>query len=273
MASYAGLSPWASGFKATNKRNRAKAGVEWNFSSGYRYRDTVDTWIGNPDKFKTKTVTYNGRKYVVPDADYEDFFGFHTTVKGVKQEIVDDSELGKYIEKALIDQEDKLHEINGVGHIKFIDYNARMQVMRVFFVTDGAVVVFLRVPKEIFGELQSLGDKTMIGADGKQRHLLGIKFWDYVRIRGTKHGTRYDFRYQNTGTKQATKISRTVANVLNEDQVSGQDANAEMRETLDIMARRQLTGKMLENYRKLKTTEEKYRFMRSHGLGFEEDEE
>jgi hypothetical protein len=40
-----------------------------------------------------------------------------------------------------------------------------------------------------------MSDITRPDARGIQRHILGIEFWDLIRIRGTVHGTRYKFEY------------------------------------------------------------------------------
>jgi hypothetical protein len=39
-----------------------------------------------------------------------------------------------------------------------------------------------------------------IGVDGKPRHLLGIRFWDLVRIRGQRTGAKYPFTYASGGS-------------------------------------------------------------------------
>lgn len=84
------------------------------------------------------------------------------------------------------------------GHITHIDYNADMEVMRVFWANRDYVTCYLGVPSSVYDMLHNCKGKTVPGR-GRHNHLLGITFWDYIRIRGTMHGGRYPFFYNNGG--------------------------------------------------------------------------
>lgn len=89
------------------------------------------------------------------------------------------------------------------SHIAQIEYNERYQLLRVSFENNGSVVVYAKVPYTLFAKLQAYAESgaKSIGADGELRHLVGIEFWNMVRIRGTVHGNRYPTVYEkNMGT-------------------------------------------------------------------------
>lgn len=87
-----------------------------------------------------------------------------------------------------------LQNWKGDGHIKEVSYNSSFECMMVNFENKDAVVCYLGVPQGTIDMLRQCVGQTVAGR-GKHNHLLGIKFWDYVRIRGTKHGSRYPFWY------------------------------------------------------------------------------
>jgi hypothetical protein len=79
-----------------------------------------------------------------------------------------------------------------------MEYSAYYQLLKVHFVKGDAIVVYFRIPTAVFGELYHLAQskvETSNTVDGTVRHMLGVKFWDLVRIRGTLHGSRYRFEY------------------------------------------------------------------------------
>ena len=76
-------------------------------------------------------------------------------------------------------------------HIARIEYSSRWMLLRVTFSNDAMMVVYSDVPQIIFDTLKDCGDKTGWGVDGKKHSLVGIKFWDYVRVRGSRHLNRY----------------------------------------------------------------------------------
>jgi hypothetical protein len=104
---------------------------------------------------------------------------------------------------------DKYFEVEGVGHIAHLKYNPTFQIMEVDFDTSRngtgnvqASVTFFRVPSGLYDELRQLAESgtTRRGADGTQRHSLGIRFWDLVRLRGSRTGSRLPFTYGSGGS-------------------------------------------------------------------------
>ena len=92
-------------------------------------------------------------------------------------------------------------------HIQRIEYAGQYQLMKVTFATNGTVIVYTRVPSYVFEKLRmeaETGGKTTDTVDGKERHTVGVEFWNFVRIRGTVHGSRYPAFYEsnmNPGTR------------------------------------------------------------------------
>lgn len=85
------------------------------------------------------------------------------------------------------------------GHIGRLEYNTRTLVLRVTFNTNGSVVAYMGVPSTVVGELfvHATTKDTMnsLYQPGKQVHVLGSRFWDLIRYRGSIHGGRYEFAY------------------------------------------------------------------------------
>jgi hypothetical protein len=198
--------PWSPNYdnwRALNKKGRKREQLEHSLSSGWR-TTLNDEWDKNPKKPKTKKVKIRDRYVEVPDADYEDFLGHLVSPPSDP-----DSAIGRYIDDANFSQ-----VCAGAGHITSIEYDPNRQLLDVVFGgVNGAgkqsradEVVFFRVPKEVYYELKYLAEsgRTQIGADHKtQRSVLGIRFWDIVRVRGTQHVARYRFEYIAHGAEPA----------------------------------------------------------------------
>ena len=133
------------------------------------YQDYMTFYRSAVDSQKTENYSKTGkRRDVVSAADYIDYaFGKNTRVKPIVQE--------------------------GCGHIALLEYAPYYQILKVTFANNGSVVAFFRVPKLVASTLISLAQSKNTRHDGK--HVLGIYFWDLVRIRGTVHGSRYKFEY------------------------------------------------------------------------------
>lgn len=83
------------------------------------------------------------------------------------------------------------------GHISHLAYSAKAQVLEVTFKNKNETYVYFRVPSTVAGELLTFARGGQIhhyDKDGTPRHLLGVRFWDLIRIRHT-HGSRY--RYES----------------------------------------------------------------------------
>lgn len=84
------------------------------------------------------------------------------------------------------------------GHILKLTYNPLYKLLMVEFTNRGDVCVFFNLPANVAAELMHFAENNTMGIssrDGTQRHMVGIYFWDLVRVRGTVHDTRYPFQY------------------------------------------------------------------------------
>lgn len=110
-----------------------------------------------------------------------------------------------------------IDESDGAGHILHIEYSYTKYVMRVKF-ESGSICVFFGVPHNIAGELLAIAKKgpgATIGTHqtgpkkGEPRHLLGVRFWELIRIKGSKYGAQYPFEYlkrtENTFTRSGQR--------------------------------------------------------------------
>ena len=166
---------------------------EWELSSGWGYKRPED-WDKGITRHRRKLHDTNGNVYDVyyyPDVDYH--LGFSAQ---------NDQERLAVAQKAF-DPENPTHgeviKQKGRGHIAMLEYAQREHILRVTFTNNGAVCIFFDVPTAVAGELIHLADKnTTRHKDG--RHMLGIRFWDYIRIRGTQHGAKYPFEYESHGS-------------------------------------------------------------------------
>lgn len=220
---YAGAMPWR---KQKQKLDKG-AGYQWNagiaqkmikgMSSPVDYATggwTVVSPAGGSGKTNKPEMVeihlYNGRKSYVPIGDVNTFVGF----RKIPDDRVD-AEMSAEIEKAWATDtgRGKYYSCEGVGHITKIRYNPTMQIMEVSFKTDGAVVTFFRVPKELYLEFEhhATSGSMSMGVDGTQRHLLGIRFWDLVRIRGQRTGSKYPFTYSSGGVTDGAQAQGSYA--------------------------------------------------------------
>ena len=218
---YAGFTPWDPRY-GEFKRLTAKQYKD----IGASYRN-----LKHPEK---KTITlWNGKKARVIDSElgvplgFSKMFGYNGA-----SETVTDEKTGitstDYAEEAFSGKH-RTHDWQGdnSGHITAISYSAYYQLLKVTF-RAGAICIYYRVPSTVAGELLKFAETgaTMRSAvDGKERHVLGIRFWDLVRIRGTKHGSRYRFEYQSGNDRTATSATYIPA-FGNVAERTGYDINA-----------------------------------------------
>lgn len=220
-----GPTPWEEGYKRVTKKSSEN--YDWNLHTGWRPIRYQDQWKHSPTHGKTKRVRlYNGKEVDVPDADYEDFIGYQKSTNP-------EEEIQAYISNALysnrVVQEADIatDETNGVGHIIGLRYSPTYQLLEAEF-EAGATVVYFRVPKEAYSELKSIAEsgRTFIDKKGKTRHLLGKEFWDIIRIRGQRTGSRYRYAYQamnehvervSEDTKATAKLNTTKKESKNTD--------------------------------------------------------
>lgn len=148
-----------------------------------------------PTKMHELTDPATGNSYEIPDDDYRQYLG-------QKQ----DKSVEKYVADAFGSSADvKIVEPRATGgdtgHIIKLEYAVMYKILRVTFKKPskgGQVVAYMNVPNPVAGELLYLAEsnQTQISAtSGTLRHVLGMRFWDLIRIRGTIHGSRYPFEY------------------------------------------------------------------------------
>lgn len=223
-AAKAGLAPWNKDY-------------EWELSSGWGYKRPED-WDKGIKRRKRKLHDTNGNVYDVyyyPDVDYH--LGFSAE---------NDQERLAVAQKAF-DPENPIHgEVisqKGCGHISQIEYAQKEHILRVTFTNNGAICLFFGVPTAVAGELIHLA-KTKRSSHG--RHILGVRFWDYIRIRGTQHGAKYPFEYEShgSGTIVQGRGRNTITLTLNRANAlfgTSPRASAKMRVLKDVDANTEFT--------------------------------
>lgn len=230
MPAHAGKAPWYKAVSETTKLGRQRTtlssgNMEWDLSSGWHFKRERG-WKGKGLKSgtvrKVTRIAPDGTKVTAYETEgYDDALSFHA------HETVDSNAI-EYGMNAF-DESDpshgKIFSFEGAGHIAKIEYAQMQQVLRVTFVTDGAIALFFRVPTAIAGELIHLAQNPdaiqMRRERGKwkPRHLLGIRFWDLVRIRGQRHGARYPFEYQKHGTYKLTGSNKRYTVTLSDENI------------------------------------------------------
>lgn len=227
MAAYAGKAPWYQGVSETTKTGRQRSTLssgnqEWDLTEGWHAKRQRG-WKGRGKRSglveKVKRTTPDGRTVTVyKTTGYDDYIGFHSHDEP-------DEDAIDYAMNAF-DKKDPSHgpifEQEGCGHIAKLEYAQMQQVLRVTFVSNGAICIFYRVPTAVAGELLALArskyTQTSV-VDGKQRHKLGMVFWDLVRIRGQRHGARYPFEYQSRGNYKLTGSNKRYTVVLSDENI------------------------------------------------------
>lgn len=221
MVAYAGPAPWYQGVSETYKNGRRKPRLvsgnqEWNLSEGWHAKRQAG-WYNKPSKRKGQTVTkqtligLHGEDIEVYDSKgYKDEIGFNARNNEDAEAYASNALNKPNVEDVKIDK----------GHIKRIEYTSREQVMRVTFWND-AKVIYFRVPTACAGMLLHFAkDNYEVAPDketGRSRHVLGVAFWNYVRIRGQIHGSRYPFQYEQHGVYKLTGSNKLYRVKLTED--------------------------------------------------------
>jgi hypothetical protein len=198
----AGLPPWAEGYEGNPFRRftikQQKAAGLRNLGKGWIPQDAWDKMPKHPKM--TEHTLPNGMRVKVIDGDYDAYIGFQrpdqNKTVAMLAEISDafnlvDSDRG--ISKKPLGVQHR----DGVGHINWLEYNPMRQIMMVEFNTDQAVVVYFQVPKNVWQILSYHAESGGTRYDGK--HLLGVEFWNYIRIRGQITGSRYRYVYTQEG--------------------------------------------------------------------------
>lgn len=184
MSSYWGQIPTVEAL-----RNRGEAYQSKN--NGIRYTGKVSK--GSMRKLVDENT---GKDYEVPDDDYRQYLGLGKQSKSITKYIAD-----AFGPTAKVNVVEPRATGGDTGHIIKLEYAEMYRILRVTFKKPskgGQVVAYMNVPPPVAGELLYLAEANSTQAsavDGSIRHVLGMRFWDLIRIRGTIHGTRYPFDY------------------------------------------------------------------------------
>lgn len=180
-----------------------------------------------PTRPPLKTLTDRlGNRYQTPDViDWDDWVDmFHISEKGQMSDVYK-SNPNKYTYRTLADYcdfafnrpESNYDSIEcPEGHILRIDYSNGTKIMRVNFEKFNKWACYFFVPSQIYLTLRALGQgmQTRIGYGNVPRHLVGIYFWDLVRVRGTIHGNRYECCYTVDPGGGLRKVDGADANTV-----------------------------------------------------------
>lgn len=207
--------PWVNAFKAQRK-NKSQFKQYKGFSVSYEKRLLINE--------------LTGEKYPMPAQDNVEFVKFYRkhqselsqgylNGKKLKRNILTPTD---FIDYAFETKSQKNNQLVSVdckgGHIVKLTYNALYKLLMVQFAYSynlPNVCVFFNLPANVAALLMHLGETGQMAAPEitktgivRERHAVGVEFWNLVRVRGTKHTTRYPFEYTNgftTGRKPSDK--------------------------------------------------------------------
>lgn len=198
-----GPAPWETGYrKATKKTQKA-----YNYAFEENHGWVPKSNFGKQRKTTTRPITLsNGEVVYVYDVyDNSDLIQYNSaSINSVSAG--DTDKLDKYITTAFPVKPNPNASkrgytcAQGAGHILWLEYYAPRQLLRVTFKIGGRTCIFFRVPSTVAGELIHLCDSRFIDTSRKDKehnHVLGIRFWDLIRIRGSRTGAKYLFKYTN----------------------------------------------------------------------------
>ena len=156
-------------------------------------------------------------EYWVADTDLGVPLGFNETMGSLYPQEFDatnDKSVFDTIEKSFSTYKHK--SVDGCGHIAKVEYATYSQILRVTFNQgEQRVCCFFKVPSTVAAELLLFAENkalTRSSVTGKEVHILGVRFWDLIRIRGTKYGARYPFTYSEAGQFTTNKRYDTINN-------------------------------------------------------------
>lgn len=197
-------------------------GMEWDFNTGWHPIRKAG-WRKDPQRARrVRVTTPKGTQIWAYETEgYDDYIGFHAHDTPIDRE----SEMGAFVEDAFNEESPSHWKLffaaagDSGGHIKYIQYNQNRQCMKVAFRNRGDICVYFRVHRSIAGELLALmrsKAEQRSAVDGKVRHAVGIRFWDLVRIRGQRHGSRYQFEYWQHGVYKLIGSDRITSSVISD---------------------------------------------------------
>lgn len=192
-----GPSPFSSDFSDWYKKKRHSANKKElkGLQAGYPTRQLKSNLTGDiyllPRQDYEELVKYFGEHHSELSEGYNNDKKLYRTIQ-TPADYIDYAFEKKSQQKQLITQ-----ECQG-GHIKALTYNALYMLLMVEFTNRGDVCVFFNLPANVASTLLYLAkNNIMAPADknGRERHAVGVEFWNLVRVRGSIHNTRFPFQY------------------------------------------------------------------------------
>lgn len=167
---------------------------------------------GLTDMTRQLKSNLTGDVYMLPKQDYEELVKYfnehHSELSDVYKEngkqsyrkvqtpadFIDYAFESKRGQKQLVTQE------CAGGHIKKLTYNPLYMLLMVEFSNRGDICVFFNLPANVASTLMYLAEANVMAPPdktGRERHAVGVEFWNLVRVRGSIHDTRFPFQYTN----------------------------------------------------------------------------
>lgn len=189
-------------------------------------RRNRQVYTGTAQKGSTHMVTdpNTGKKYNIPDGDIEEYVGYKK-----------DQSIEKYVAEAFSSGANVSSQQTTGGHIVLLEYSPMYKILRVTFekmATEGNVVAYMNVPSTVAAELLSLarsGSTQYSSVDGHMRHVVGMRFWDLIRVRGYIHATRYPFEYVHDADNYVKGTAKGAVNWGNTQFVFVDDGHSKQK--------------------------------------------
>lgn len=227
---YSGL-PVKKGAKSTG--SVISNGAQWTLSAGW-HQKRPKGWVKGLRRERRQLVDLNGNAVYVPYYTTHDVVGYEERRDGTKKPVYkafnDDTvpfrassnekseeynkrmALAEAAFEASGGPKDNIYvaESKSGGHIEKLEYAKKEQILRVTF-ANGSVCVFFKVREAVAGVLIHLmkNDIKRTTRKGVQ-HMVGVRFWTYIRKPGSHYGAVYPFEYENKSKGVITSKSRHV---------------------------------------------------------------
>lgn len=223
MPARAGSYPWSpisqSQFTSSGKARSVitDGDMEWDLSSGWHYKRQKG-WRGKVSHKKGAYVTLDGQLASMPMYNIDDRMAFHSHEEPSDEQMA-------LAERAFdINRPDAEQVIaeEGCGHIKKLEYAVTSTILRVTF-EDDTICLFFKMPHAVAGTLLHLAKskvtagyhqhKKLANGTPAPRHVLGVMFWELVRIKGSQTGAKYPFEYEHKARGKVVSANRHVVNL------------------------------------------------------------
>lgn len=196
MSARAGLAPWNPEYRASPGNKR-------------KLNDELNTLKADYEKRKLKS-SLTGDEYTLPKQDYEELVQYYkehsselsqqytTDGRQLKRNVQTPADFIDFMFEKKTQQKHLVSVTCQGGHILKLTYNAMYKSLMVEFTKRGDIVVFFNLPANVAALLlhhAENNDMAPPDKHGRERHAVGVEFWNLVRVRGHIHETRYPFQY------------------------------------------------------------------------------